>query len=355
MFCHLLPASARRLFLRLPIAAPLLALTLALTPAGAQTPAATPRLRSGEPIPQSVLDKVAEVTGKSAAVDPQASAAMEQALRWKFNADSRTRRVVYRQTLSLEGSLANGKQVREERERGFTQREKVQRLPQGWSIAATVLHNEAFRNGVAADDPLATALNGKTMTLHLNAAGEVTGVEGAEQAIAAIRRELDPGTFARLESQLTPEMLLERAKSQFNARYEDLRGRPLLEDAWVVRGWGYRSPVGQEIRGVAAVTLEGYEELHGVRCARVRSAVGATPADLSDPNARAAAERFYRAAGHGPSLPTGTISGSTLYWFEVETGLLQRVRRDFEGVSRRHRAGGSESIRYRIHEETDFQ
>jgi hypothetical protein len=321
----------------------------------AQGPTAAPRLRTGEPIPQSVLNKVQEVSGKSAASDPQASEALANALHWRYNAGNCTRKVVFRQSISLEGTTGGGRRLQEERERGYTQLEEIQRLADGWKIAATVLHSEAFRNGASIGDPLAAVFNGKTLELRLNSDGDVTAVGGVQPAIAAMRSELSPELLAGLESRLTTEAMREQAKAEFLSRYQELRGRPLLEGAWVVRGWRYHSPVGQEVDAVAAVTLLGYEEIRGVRCAQVRVAVGSGPGQFSDPAARAAVERYYQAAGPPPAMLRDTLSGDTRYWFDPSSGLLQRVRRDLQGSSSRSRGSRSETIHYRVHEETDFK
>lgn len=313
--------------------------------------AQTPTPGSGRTIPAEVLQKAQELGVPSPAQQTQ----LENALRWSFKPEARQFRVSFHQTVSLSGHTVDNKPVREEWERGYTQNEKVEPQAEGCRISAVVTHNEAFRNGRAEIDPIKDALMGKTLHVELDAEGGVRSVAGVEEAIAAIKTELSAEALEPIRDRLNPEGLADGVKKQYLARYEELRDRPLLEEAWIVHGQEFRTPVGMLVPAVTATTLDGFEELGGKRCARIRVELGGTPQDFESPPARAAIEKYFATTKSPPAVPAGVVTGNTLYWFEVDTGLMRRIIRDVKGASRRRRASSSENIHFTMRERTDLK
>ena len=314
----------------------LLTVTLATLFYAAPTAAQQATTRSGQPIPPSIMEQAERIRGQ----DDSHREKLENALHWRFKPQrEHKRRVSFRETVSISGSKVDGGAVRERWERGYTQQELLRPAGEGWEVAAVLTHTEAFRNGSAESDRLADALIGKELVLHLGAEGRVASVTGVEEALTAIRTELEPAALAGLGERLRPDRVRMQAKNKFRERFIDLLDRPLSEQVWIVHGRTLRTPVAGKLEGVTATRLEGYEERDGVRCARVRVAQGCTPDDFADPGAKAAVKTYFDAAGHPPKAPGGAITGGSSYWFEVETGLMRKIERRMEGDSRRRMAG----------------
>ncbi len=302
-------------------------------------------------IPPAVLEKAQQVGGDE---DPR-RAVLENALQWRFRPREGEQRVSFHETVSISGTTVQGKPMREEWERGYTHTEATRRAGSAWEITSTLTHTEGFRNGRAARNPISEALVGKTMLLSVGEDGSVISVAGVEAAIEALRLELGPESVASAGDKLSARKIEGQVEARFQDRYLDVAGRPLTEDVWIVRGRGLRSPVGGDFEGVTATRLDGFEEIDGLRCARIRVDQGCTPDDFADEDPKMAVETYFKAAGHPPKSPSGAMVGGSVYWFEVETGMMRRIRRKMSGESRRRLGARAESIHFTVEHRTDFR
>lgn len=284
---------------------------------------------------------MAKVAGK---VDWQ-----ESATQWKFAPDRRRLEVVVSETVTVDGTDPFGETVVERWEKSFSQSEDYSPLPGGGcTVRAAVSHSEARRNGELIDDRLGQALMGHGMLLRLDPTGKVEEVEGISEALADIEAELGPGGLDGGGRSVSVERMAERAGQEFSSRYDGLLGRPFGQGTWIVRGAVVGSPVGVDVRVLNAATLDGFEEIGGRRCGIVRVVHGCVPADFREPAARQSAVAYFEAAKIKPKLPSTGLTGTTRYWFELDTGLLRRADRRLDGVSRRATGGRTEDIRFRM-------
>ena len=245
--------------------------------------------------------------------------------------------------------------MREEWERGYTQTESTRKAGAAWGITTTLTHIEGFRNGKLVEDPVAEAFMGKSVLLSIGEDGNLASMAGVETAIQEVRASIGVEAATSAGDKLSVETVRRQVGARFQERYLDVIGRPLTEDAWIVRGRRFRAPTGNDIEGVTAIKLDSYEEIDGVRCARIRVDQGGTPDDFKDEGAKGAVETYFKAAGHPPRAPSGAVLGGSTYWFEVETGMMKRIRRKMSGESRRRLGARAESIHFTVERRTDFR
>lgn len=239
--------------------------------------------------------------------------ATANAEQFQFNPPDGTTYVISVRTTRNTTAGSLGKRT-EDRE--TSERVRVTRTADGFSLASSGMHATLNRDGEKVESPILKMMTGITVTTDVDSRGQVRSIRGFDQFISRLRSALPPGTLETLSPAITEEAMVNRETAEWNGRIASFVGREVkIGDVWTSKD-RFDLPTGGAVHFLTTTRIVGREQVEGRDCVRIKfSYTGSGPGVAVKMTSKAAGKagakkaRAAKSAKSQPSAALASIAG----------------------------------------------
>jgi hypothetical protein len=155
-------------------------------------------------------------------------------------------------------------------DRETSERVRVTKTADGFSIAETAVYGTMNRDGEKVESPILKLLVGMSVNYEVDSRGQVKAIRGFDQLITRLKAALPPGTLETMSPTVTEEALVNREVAEWNGRVASFVGREVkVGDMWTSKD-RFDLPTGGAVNFTTTTRIVGREQVEGHDCVRLK-------------------------------------------------------------------------------------